>query len=50
MQCKPSLTWPDLFRTAAYRLEIKSAVPQEFGVIHEHRNFQHIIGVNYLVG
>ena len=52
-----SLAWPDLSCTAAclsigsyYPLEVISATPQGSGVVHEHKNFQHVIGVNYLVG
>ena len=45
-----SLAWPDPFRAAAYRLEIISAALQGSGVVHEHKNFRHVIGVNCLVG
>ena len=42
-----SLAWPDPFRAAAYRLEIISAALQGSEVVNEHKNFKHVIGVNY---
>ena len=49
MRVVDNLTWPDPFCAATYRLEIISATLQESGIVHEHKNFQHVIDANYLV-
>jgi len=45
-----SPVWPDPFCAAAYQLEIISTALQGSGIVHVHKNFQHVIGFNYLVG
>ena len=46
-----SLAWPDLFRAAAYRLEIISAALQGSGIVHVFKkiyNPQWLESVNWL--
>ena len=44
----PSLAWPDPFCAAAYRLEIISGALQGSGVVRERKNFQQVIGDDWL--
>ena len=37
----PSLTWPDLLRTGAYRLDIISAVLKRSGTVHSIKKFRY---------